>query len=61
MAPTALKRPDAEAILQGTVIGEAVAAAAAEAALNGAIVLENNAYKINVIKTLVKRALLNEQ
>ena len=61
VAPTALKRPDEEAILQGKVIGEAVAAAAAEAALNGAIALENNAYKINVIKTLVKRALLNEQ
>ena len=42
VAPTALKRPDAEAILQGKVIGEAVAAAAAEAALNGAIALENN-------------------
>lgn len=43
------------------MIGEAVAAAVAAAALNGAIALENNAYKINVIKTLVKRALLNEQ
>ena len=61
VAPTALKRPDAEAILQGKVIDEAVAAAAAEAALNGAVALENNAYKIDVTKTLVKRALLNEQ
>lgn len=48
---------EAEALLEGKKIGEAAANEAADAALAGAKPLKGNAYKIDIAKTLVKRAL----
>jgi xanthine dehydrogenase YagS FAD-binding subunit len=49
----------AEEAIKGRPIGEAAAAAAAEAALAGARPLSMNGYKIEIAKTLVKRAILS--
>jgi xanthine dehydrogenase YagS FAD-binding subunit len=43
----------------GKPINEATAAAAADAALRDARPLSQNAYKIQIAKTAVKRAILN--
>ncbi len=59
VAPTALKRSLAEQVVIGKEITEESAAAAAEVALEGALPLAQNEYKIDVAKTLIKRALLN--
>jgi xanthine dehydrogenase YagS FAD-binding subunit len=45
-------------VLSGKTITEETAAAAAEAAVQGARPLSENAYKIQVAKTAVKRAIL---
>jgi xanthine dehydrogenase YagS FAD-binding subunit len=58
VAPIPWRAPAAEAALVGRQITEAVATAAAEAALKGAKPMSGNAYKVQVAKTAVKRALL---
>jgi len=58
VAPVPWKATDAEAAVAGQTITEAVAESAGEAAVNGAFALTDNAYKIQLAKTLVKRALL---
>jgi xanthine dehydrogenase YagS FAD-binding subunit len=59
VAPTPWRSEAAETALAGKTISEATAAAAAEAALRDARPLSQNAYKIQVAKTAVKRAILN--
>ena len=49
---------EAESLLEGKPIGEAAANEAADVALQGAKPLKGNAYKIDITKTLVKRALV---
>jgi xanthine dehydrogenase YagS FAD-binding subunit len=58
VAPIPWRSPAAEKALTGKTITEETAAAAAEAALQGAQPLSENAYKIQVAKTAVKRAIL---
>ncbi len=56
-APVPLRARQAERVLEGKAPGEAEAAEAAGAALEGALPLGNNAYKVNVLQALVKRAI----
>jgi xanthine dehydrogenase YagS FAD-binding subunit len=58
VAPIPWRSPAAEQALAGKTITEETAAAAADAALQGARPLSENAYKIQVAKTAVKRAIL---
>ena len=59
VAPVPWRSQAAEAALVGKPVNEATAAAAAEAALRDARPMSQNAYKIQVAKTAVKRAILN--
>ncbi len=59
VAPVPWRSPAAEAALVGKPITEETAAAAAEAALRDARPLSQNAYKIQVAKTALKRAILH--
>jgi len=58
VAPIPWRVPDAEKILAGTALDSAVAAHAAEVALNGAKPLADNGYKVPIAKALVRRAIL---
>jgi len=58
VAPVPWRSQAAEQVLAGKTITPEVAAAAAEAALRGAMPLSQNAYKIQVAKTAVERAIL---
>ena len=58
VAPVPLRALKAEDILRGKAIDEAVATAAGEAAVEGAYPFEETKYKVQIAKTLVKRALL---
>jgi xanthine dehydrogenase YagS FAD-binding subunit len=58
VAPIPWRSQPAEQALAGKTITEETAAAAAEAALRGARPLSQNAYKIQVAKTAVTRAIL---
>ncbi len=58
VAPIPWRSQAAEQALAGKTITEATATAAAEAAVQGAMPLSQNAYKIQVAKTAVKRAIL---
>lgn len=58
VAPIPWRASAAEAALKGKRISEETAIAAAEAALTGAKPLSNNAYKVQVARTAVKRAIL---
>ena len=58
VAPIPWRAPAAEQALAGKTITEETAVAAAEAALQGARPLRENAYKVEVAKTAVKRAIL---
>ena len=58
VAPIPWRSPAAEQALAGKAITEATAAAAAEAALKDARPLSQNAYKVDVAKVAVKRAIL---
>jgi xanthine dehydrogenase YagS FAD-binding subunit len=58
VAPEPVRLRSAEEILKGSAIDENRAATAAEAALAGAKPLGKNAYKVEIAKTLVKRAIL---
>jgi xanthine dehydrogenase YagS FAD-binding subunit len=59
VAPVPWRTQAAEAALVGKPINEATATAAADAALRDARPLSQNAYKIQIAKTAVKRAILN--
>jgi len=59
VAPVPWRSEAAEAALVGKTVNEETAAAAADAALRGAKPLSQNAYKIQVAKTAVKRAILH--
>lgn len=58
VAPIPWRSPEAEAVLKGQALNEATATKAAEAALAAATPMTQNAYKVQVAKTAVKRALL---
>jgi xanthine dehydrogenase YagS FAD-binding subunit len=58
VAPIPWRSPAAEQALGGKAINEETAAAAAEAALKDARPLSQNAYKVDVAKVAVKRAIL---
>jgi len=58
VAPIPWRSPAAEKALAGKTITAETATAAAEAALQGATPLRENAYKIQVAKTAVQRAIL---
>lgn len=58
VAPIPWRAPAAEAALKGKRISEETAIAAADAALAGAKPLSHNAYKIQIARTAVKRAIL---
>jgi xanthine dehydrogenase YagS FAD-binding subunit len=58
VAPIPWRVPAAERALVGRTITEATAAEAAAAAVAGAKALSGNAYKIQIAKTAVKRAIL---
>jgi xanthine dehydrogenase YagS FAD-binding subunit len=58
VAPVPWRAQAAEQALVGKTIDENVAAAAAEAALTGNRPMSQNAYKVQVAKTAVKRAIL---
>jgi len=58
VAPIPWRSPAAEQALAGKAINEETAAAAAEAALKDARPLSQNAYKVDVAKVAVKRAIL---
>lgn len=59
VAPTPLRARGAEQVIQGRPLNAATAQDAARAAVSGARVLSGNAYKVEIIKVLVKRALLS--
>lgn len=59
VAPVPYRAHAAEAVISGRTINKARAAEAAEAAVLDAKPLSQNAYKIKITKTLVKRALLS--
>jgi xanthine dehydrogenase YagS FAD-binding subunit len=61
MAAGPVRAKKAEEILLGRPLDEKAAADAAEAALAGAKPLSMNGYKIEIAKTLVKRAILQSQ
>jgi xanthine dehydrogenase YagS FAD-binding subunit len=58
VAPIPWRSPAAEQVLAGKPINEETAAAAADAALKDARPLSQNAYKVDVAKVAVKRAIL---
>jgi xanthine dehydrogenase YagS FAD-binding subunit len=58
VAPVPWRVPAAERVLAGKAITEAIAAEAANAAVAGARPMTVNAYKIQIAKTAVKRAIL---
>jgi xanthine dehydrogenase YagS FAD-binding subunit len=59
VAPGPVRARSAEGLLKGRPITPDAAAEAADAALAGAKPLSGNAYKVEVAKTLVKRAILH--
>ncbi len=60
VAPKPIRARRAEEALKGRPIDESIAAKAAEEALADAIPLAKNAYKVEIAKTLVKRAILGQ-
>jgi xanthine dehydrogenase YagS FAD-binding subunit len=58
VAPTPWGVPKAAALLDGKSVNEELAAKVAEAAVQGARPLSKNAYKVRLVKTAVKRAIL---
>lgn len=61
VAPIPYRATAAEDAIRGKPLNEETAEAAAEAALKDARPLSRNAYKVEIAKTLVKRAILSEQ
>ncbi len=60
VAPVPIKGAEAEQIIKGKAITPDAAARAAEAAVASAKPLSMNAYKVEMTKTLVKRAILSQ-
>jgi len=58
VAPIPWRAPAAERVLAGKTVTEAIAIEAANAALAGARPMTGNAYKIQIAKTAVKRAIM---
>lgn len=58
VAPVPWRATGAEDAVKGQAISESVAATAGEEAVDGAFTLSDNGYKVQLTKTLVKRALL---
>lgn len=58
VAPAPYRAVDAEALLRGRVLDEAAAAEAAEAAVAATRPLRGNAYKVEIARTEVRRALI---
>jgi xanthine dehydrogenase YagS FAD-binding subunit len=58
VAPTPWISGEAAAMLRGWAVNEELAEAAGAAAVAGATPLSNNAYKVQLAKTAVKRAIL---
>jgi xanthine dehydrogenase YagS FAD-binding subunit len=58
VAPTPRRAVESEQILVGQELNENVAAAAGRAAVRDATPLARNAYKVKVLETVVRRALL---
>ncbi len=58
VAPTPWNVPEAAALLNGKAVDEALAMKVAEAAVHSARPLSKNAYKVRLVKTAVKRAIL---
>jgi xanthine dehydrogenase YagS FAD-binding subunit len=58
VAPQPWPAPKAAALLDGKRVTEELAAQAGEAAAAGATPLSKNAYKVTLVKTAVKRAIL---
>ena len=61
VAPAPIRARGAEARLRGRQITDRLAAEAAEAAVDGVKPLGENAYKVQITRALVKRAILGEQ
>ena len=59
VAPIPLRAKEAEAFIIGKAVTEELAAEAAEIALQGALPLSKNGYKVQIAKTLVRNSLLN--
>jgi len=59
VAPGPVRAKAAEEVIRGRLIDEHLAAEAAEQAIAGAQPLSMNAYKVEIAKTLVKRAILS--
>jgi len=59
VAPTQYRAFSAEETLKGKVITESIAETSARAALSEAVPLSQNAYKMPITKSLVKRAILS--
>lgn len=58
VAPTPLRAETAEQVIEGKPLDAAVVEDAAQASVAGAKPLSGNAYKVEIVKSLVKRALL---
>jgi xanthine dehydrogenase YagS FAD-binding subunit len=61
VAPGPYRATRAEALLSGKALDRETIEAAAEASVAGAVPLSKNAYKIEIARTLVKRALLSHR
>jgi xanthine dehydrogenase YagS FAD-binding subunit len=59
VAPSPVRAKEAEEVIKGRPIDPNAAAEAPEQAVAGALSLSMNAYKIEITKTLVKRAILS--
>lgn len=59
VAPIPLRAKEAEAYITGKAVTGELAAEAAEIALQGALPLSKNGYKVQIAKTLVRNSLLN--
>ncbi len=59
VAPEPIRLKETEDFLRGRIIDEATATQAAQAAVEGAIPLAMNDYKVDITRALVKRAILN--
>jgi CO/xanthine dehydrogenase FAD-binding subunit len=58
VAPSPLRAKKAEEVIKGRPIGQNAAAEAAEQAVAGAQPLSRNRYKLEIVRALVKRAIL---
>jgi xanthine dehydrogenase YagS FAD-binding subunit len=59
VAPIPFRAVEAERAIRGKPVDSSNAEAAAEAAVAGAVPLSENAYKVAITRTLVKRALVS--